>query len=99
MRWRGEGKIGEARQMLAERLRAQPGQPDLTRAVALIDLVAGQPALAIAGLDQVLAANPGDVRALVDKAVALDLQGQHAAAQAIYRQVLARVAERCCREE
>lgn len=83
------GKIGEARRLLAERLRTQPGQPDLTRAVALIDLVAGQPALAIAGLDQVLAANPGDVRALVDKAVALDLQGQHGAAQAIYRQVLA----------
>ena len=36
-----------------------------------------------------LAANPADVRALVDKAVALDLQGQHTAAQAIYRQVLA----------
>ena len=66
-----------------------PGQPELTRALALIDLVAGQPAQAIEGLDKVLAANPGDVRALVDKAVALDLQGQHAAAQAIYQQVLA----------
>jgi Flp pilus assembly protein TadD len=83
------GKIDEARTLLAERLRAQPGQPDLTRALALIDLVAGQPARAIAELDQILAARPGDTRALVDKAVALDLQGQHAAAQAIYRQVLA----------
>jgi Flp pilus assembly protein TadD len=83
------GRVGEARKLLAERLRAQPGQSDLTRAVALIDLVAGQPAQAIAGLNEVLAANPGDERALVDKAVALDLQGQHAAAQAIYRQVLA----------
>ncbi|HEY7578787.1 MAG TPA: tetratricopeptide repeat protein, partial [Acetobacteraceae bacterium] len=83
------GRIGEARDLLADRLRAQPGQPDLTRAVALIDLVAGQLDQAIAGLDQVLAANPGDTRALVDKAVALDLQGQHAAAQSIYRDVLA----------
>ena len=79
------GKITQARQMLTERLRSNPGQPDLIRALALIDLVAGQPAQAIAGLDQVLAANPADIRALVDKAVALDLQGQHAAAQAIYQ--------------
>jgi Flp pilus assembly protein TadD len=57
--------------------------------LALVDLVAGRLPEAIAGLDQVLAANPGDVHALVDKAVALDLQGQHAAAQSIYRQVLA----------
>jgi len=82
------GKIDAARKLLAERLRAYPGQPDLVRALALIDLVAGQPAQAITELDQILAANPGDTRALVDKAVALDLQGQHAAAQAIYQQVL-----------
>jgi Flp pilus assembly protein TadD len=82
------GKIAQARQILTERLRTNHGQPELTRALALIDLVAGQPAQAIAGLDQVLAASPGDARALVDKAVALDLLGQHAAAQAIYRQVL-----------
>src|SRR5262249_38421432 len=65
-----------------------PGQPDLARALAMIDLLAGQSALAITELDQILAANPGDTRALVDKAVALDLQHQHAAAQAIYQQVL-----------
>jgi Flp pilus assembly protein TadD len=84
-----QGKIDEARRLLGERLRARPGQPDLTRALALIDLVAGRPAQAIAGLDRVLAGNPGDMRALVDKGVALDLLGQHAAAQAIYQQVLA----------
>jgi Flp pilus assembly protein TadD len=83
------GKIEEARKLLAGRLRTQSGQPDLTRALAAIDLVAGQPAQAIAELDRILAASPGDVRALVDKAVALDMQGQHAAAQVIYRQVLA----------
>jgi Flp pilus assembly protein TadD len=83
------GKVTQARQMLGDRLRTNSSQPDLVRALALIDLVAGQTAQAIAGLDQVLASNPGDVRALVDKGVALDLQRQHAAAQAIYRQVLA----------
>jgi Flp pilus assembly protein TadD len=83
------GKVAQARQMLTDRLRSNPHQPDLIRALALIDLVAGQPAEAIVGLDKVLATNPGDVRALVDKGVALDLQRQHAAAQAIYRQVLA----------
>jgi Flp pilus assembly protein TadD len=83
------GKIEQAREMLRERLRTSNRQPDLIRALALIDLVAGQPAQAIAGFDQVLAASPGDIRALVDKAVALDLQGKHAAAQAIYQDVLA----------
>ena len=83
------GKLTQARQILTERLRSNPGQPGLTRALALIDLIGGRPEQAIAGLDQVLAANPADTNALVDKAVALDLQGQHAAAQAIYTQVLA----------
>jgi Flp pilus assembly protein TadD len=82
------GRTSDARQLLAEGLRARPGQPDLMRALALIDLVVGQLPQAIAELDQVLAANPGDVRAQVDKAVALDLQGHHAAAQAIYHAVL-----------
>jgi Flp pilus assembly protein TadD len=83
------GKITQAHQLLTERLRTNHGQPDLIRALALVDLVAGQPAQAIAQFDLILATNPGDIRALVDKAVALDLQDQHAAAQAIYRQVLA----------
>jgi Flp pilus assembly protein TadD len=84
------GKINQARQLLTERLRTSPGQPELMRALALIDLLAGDSSQAITGLDRVLAANPADLRALVDKAVALDLQGHHAAAQAIYREVLAR---------
>ena len=45
--------------MLTEQAAHEPGQPDLIRALALIDLVAGQPAQAIAGLDQVLASQPG----------------------------------------
>jgi Flp pilus assembly protein TadD len=83
------GRIDEARKLLTERLRVYPSQPDLARALALVDLVAGQPAQAITELDHILAGSPGDTRVLVDKAVALDLQGQHATAQVIYRQVLA----------
>jgi Flp pilus assembly protein TadD len=83
------GKITEARQLLTERLRTNHNQPNLIRALALVNLVAGQPAQAIAQFDQVLVVNPADMRALADKAVALDLQGQHPEAQAIYRQVLA----------
>jgi Flp pilus assembly protein TadD len=83
------GKITQARQLLTERLRINHAQPDLIRALALVDLVAGQSAQAIAQFDLILATSPGDVRALVDRAVALDLQGQHAAAQTIYRQALA----------
>ena len=82
-------KVAQAQQLLTERLRASPHQERLIRALAQIDLITGQAAQAIVKFDQLLAANPGDVGALVDKAVALDLQGQHAAAQAIYRQVLA----------
>lgn len=83
------GRTDEARKLLTERLRTYPNQPDLARALALVDLVAGQPAQAIVELNNILADNPGDTRALVDKAVALDMQGQHATAQVIYRQVLA----------
>jgi Flp pilus assembly protein TadD len=83
------GKIDQARQLLTTRIRTNPGEPEVTRALALIDLVGGDPAQAIVGLDRVLAAKPRDEPAMVDKAVALDLLGQHAAAQAIYRQVLA----------
>ena len=84
------GKISQARQLLTERLGASPRNPEFMRALALIDLITGESEKAIAGLDRVLATNPGDGRALVDKAIALDLQGQHAAAQSIYREVLAR---------
>jgi Flp pilus assembly protein TadD len=83
------GKITQARQLLTERLRTNHDQPDLIRALALVDLVAGAPTRAIAQFDQILAVNPADTRTLADKAVALDLQGQHPEAQAIYRQVLA----------
>jgi Flp pilus assembly protein TadD len=83
------GKITDARRLLTDGLQGNHDQPDLIRALALVDLVSGQLAQAIAGFDQLLAASPGDARVLVDKAVALDLQGRHQLAQALYQQVLA----------
>jgi Flp pilus assembly protein TadD len=83
------GKVDQARQLLADRLRGNHSQPDLLRAIALVDLVAGQPAQALAEFQTVLAINPTDVRTRVDMAVALDLLGRHPEAQAIYRDVLA----------
>jgi Flp pilus assembly protein TadD len=84
------GKVAQAREMLTARLQATASQPDLLRALALINLVSGESEQAIAGFDQLLLVKPNDAGALVDKAVALDLQGRHAEAQALYRQVLAK---------
>ncbi len=76
--------------MLTTRLRSTASQPDLLRALALINLVSGESEQAAAGFDQLLLVKPNDAAALVDKAVALDLQGRHTAAQTLYRQVLAK---------
>lgn len=83
------GKVAQAREMLTTRLRSTASQPDLLRALALINLVSGELEQATAGFDQLLQVKPNDAAALVDKAVGLDLQGRHTAAQALYRQVLA----------
>ena len=86
-----DGKVAQAREMLTARLRATASQPDLLRALALdLNLVSGKSEQAMAVFDQLLLVKPDDAGALVDKAVALDLQGQHAAAQTLYRQVLAK---------
>jgi len=78
-------RIGLAREILARQLAARPGQPELSREVATIDVLQGQPAAALPRFDIALAANPSDVRALVNKAIALDMMGNHTDAQAIYR--------------
>jgi Flp pilus assembly protein TadD len=52
-------------------------------------VICGKPADAIATLDRVLASDPKNVRALVNKAVPLDIMGQHADAQPLYRRAQA----------
>jgi Flp pilus assembly protein TadD len=83
------GKVDMAQGLLSDRLRDNSQQPDLLRALGVIDVVAGRPEQAIVQLDKALAVRPQDLRALVDKGVALDLSQQHAAAQMIYKQALA----------
>jgi Flp pilus assembly protein TadD len=84
------GKVQQAKDLLKQRLKDRPDQPDLTRALGLIELMSGHPAEGLALLDKALALGPGDDRTLLDKAVALDLLGRHAEAQAIYQQELAK---------
>ena len=67
--------------------------------MALIDLVAGQSEQAIAGLDRVLAANPGDVRALVDKAIALGSPRQSRSGASDLPAGLGQESQRSCHEE
>lgn len=78
-------RIGLARELLARQLEAQPGQPSLARELATIDVLQGQPAAALPRFDLALAKDPNDVRALVNKAIALDMLGQHQEALALYR--------------
>jgi Flp pilus assembly protein TadD len=83
------GKIALAEEALRKGLRANPGQPDLLRALGLVHVAGGKPDQAIAELDQVLSVRPRDVPAMVDKAVALDMTHHHVEAQLLYRQALA----------
>ena len=83
------GKAGPARELLNARLKVTPRDPVLLRALAAVHVVSGQTRQAIARLDEALALSPGDLDALVNKAVALDLEARHADAQALYRRALA----------
>ncbi len=77
-------RIGLARELLSRQLSAQPNQAALSRELATIDVLQGQPAQALPRFDMALAKDPNDVRALVNKAIALDMLGNHTEAQALY---------------
>lgn len=78
-------QIGLARELLSRQLAARPGQPDLSREFGTIEVMQGQAASAVPRFDVALNANPNDVRALVNKGIALDMMGQHLEAQQLYR--------------
>jgi Flp pilus assembly protein TadD len=82
------GEIRRARDLLLRRMTTVSDRTKLQRGLGAIYAMAGEPAEAIVEFDKVLAADPGDVSALVNKAVALDLLGRHGEAQKLYRQVL-----------
>ncbi|MEJ0020210.1 MAG: tetratricopeptide repeat protein [Acetobacteraceae bacterium] len=83
------GKLDEAGTLLKRRLRESGRRPDLLGALGSIQVLAGQPAQAEATFSEVLASRPDDVRALVNKGVALDLLRRHNEAQDLYRKALA----------
>jgi Flp pilus assembly protein TadD len=80
------GKIGPARDLLTQGLATASDPVEIRRGLGAIHVLSGQSGQAIAEFDKVLAAHPNDLRALVDKAIALDLQGNHSEAQRLYLQ-------------
>jgi Flp pilus assembly protein TadD len=82
------GQLDQASAILARSVKAGGHQPELLRTLGTIQLLGGQPAQAEATFTDLLTAKPGDVSALADKAIALDLERQHVEAQRLYRQAL-----------
>lgn len=87
------GRTGSAEAALTSRLEGKPplsgaDEAAVRRALARLHIIAGKPAQAVMECDALLQRRPGDLAAKVDKAVALDLLGHHAEAQALYRQAL-----------
>jgi len=74
---------------LRDSLKQQPGNVDAAIPLARALLAHKRPDEALEVLDNVLRAVPGDLRALNAKGVALDSEGRHREAQALYRQALA----------
>ncbi len=83
-----QGKVMQARDLLLRHIRtvSDPGQ--LQSGLAAIYVLTRDAASAVAEYDKLLATRPDDMRLIVDKAVALDLQGRHDDAQALYRRAL-----------
>lgn len=82
------GKIKQARELLTSRMGTVTDKAQLGDGLGAIDVLSGAPSQAIVEFDQQLLQNKDDARALVNKAVSLDLLGRHREAQALYRQVL-----------
>jgi Flp pilus assembly protein TadD len=82
------GRIEDAAALLARRLKNAPHDPEVLETLGAIQVLAGQPAHAVQTLSQVLVAKPDDVKALANKAIALDVLRRHDEAQRLYRQAL-----------
>jgi Flp pilus assembly protein TadD len=83
------GHTDDAQALLTRRLRAGMKDADVLRTLGALQVMAGNPALGVQTLSAALASRPDDMKALVDKAVALDMLQRHEEAQGLYRQALA----------
>ncbi len=83
------GSLEDAAALLTRRLKTAPHDIELLRTLGAIQVMAGQPARAVQTLSDVLAIRPDDEKALVNKAVALDILHKHDQAQDLYRKALA----------
>ena len=83
------GKVKQAGDVLSSHLRTVSDPQKLRGGLGGVYVLEGEPALAIAEFDSLLSADPGNMRILVNKAIALDLLGRHQDAQSLYRQALA----------
>lgn len=83
------GDVEQAKSWLIRHLNTVTDQSELRRALGAVYVMGGEPQNAIVEFDKILATHPDDMRAVVDKAVALDLLGRHAEAQHLYKQALA----------
>ncbi|HTI81062.1 MAG TPA: tetratricopeptide repeat protein [Acetobacteraceae bacterium] len=82
------GRINEARDLLSKRLQTVSDPLELHDGLGSVYVLTGDPIHAVTEFDLVLAAKPNDIRAVVNKGIALDLLGRHTDAQALYRQAL-----------
>ncbi len=82
------GSMEDASAILARRLKATPHDADLQGTLGAIQIMSGEPARAVLTLTEVLAINPHDTKAMVNKAVAFDILHKHDQAQDLYRKAL-----------
>jgi Flp pilus assembly protein TadD len=78
----------DANTLVAHRLKIAPNDLELQRTMGALQVMAGQSRDAIQTLSIVLASKPDDVKALANKAIALDVLGRHDEAQGLYRRAL-----------
>jgi Flp pilus assembly protein TadD len=83
------GRTNEARDLLSKHMQTVSDSLELRDGLGSIYVLTGDPSRAITEFDAVLTSKPNDIRAVVNKAIALDLLGRHSDAQALYRQALA----------
>lgn len=82
-------KFHQAHSVLSDHLKTVKSPQLLCGPLGAIDVIQGEAARAIKEFDTAIAADHGNMRWVVDKAIALDMLGRHADAQGLYSQALA----------